>query len=242
MDFLESYFLDSPPLDACVPDGIEPVVGWRYWQAESGWLASLHRFKTWPAGRPLEARCPYAEAETHVGPSPGVECGCGLYAARDLATLRELANPDLDVALVVGEVALWGRVIPAELGYRGQFGYPRRLWVVRESVHTLEWLGALPLAIARNYGVPVELCDASWGMPEASLIPWPAKGPSAQERYAVVAFKEGIDRLACALQEGPDAYRAALERLAGPERDAALARQAFQRSLTPRGPGDVRTS
>ncbi|GAC1372911.1 MAG: hypothetical protein NVSMB32_16560 [Actinomycetota bacterium] len=206
-------------------------------------LASLHRFKTWPAGRALEARCPYAEAETHAGPSPGVDCGCGLYAALDLETLRELANPDLVVPRGVGEVALWGRVIPADLGYRAQFAYPRRLWVVRESVPALEWMGALPMALARNYGVPVDLCDASWAMPDGALSPWPVAGRFPEERSAIVAFKEGVDLLAAALQQGPDVYRAALGRLTGQEREATLARQGFQRSLTQRWPAsDLRTS
>lgn len=78
----------------CIPDGIEPIIGWRYWQSDGEWLCSLHRFKTWPAGQALQARCPYPD--THAGPSPDQACGCGLYAAPDLETLLELTNSELD--------------------------------------------------------------------------------------------------------------------------------------------------
>ena len=91
-----------------IPDGIEPLVGWRYWRADEGWLCSLNKFKTWPAGRPLRAQCTLAMDH---GPLPGEQCGCGIYAAIDLPTLKELVQPDLESPLVVGEVSLWGKVM-----------------------------------------------------------------------------------------------------------------------------------
>ena len=213
----------------CIPDGIEPIVGWRYWQSDGQWLCSLHRFKTWPAGQALRAGCPYPD--THGGPSPDQACGCGLYAALDLPTLRQATNADLESPLVVGEVALWGRVIPAELGYRAQFGYPRRLWVVRESIPVLDGLDEVPARLARRYRVPVELCDATWAVSAAVLNPWSTGARSAESRSAVVTFKAGVDRLARALLEGEDAYRTELDRLRADERAALLARQAFRDQL-----------
>jgi hypothetical protein len=66
--------------------------------------------------------------------------------------------------LVIGKVALWGRVIPAERGYRAQYGYPKRLWLVWESLEPLEQPGARRIELAAAYGVPVEFCDAEWAL------------------------------------------------------------------------------
>jgi hypothetical protein len=89
---------------------------------------------------------------THAVPDP--KCGCGLYAAR---TLQHLAGMPYhlyyeDEFVVLGEVALWGGVIPGTLGWRAQYGYPRRLLVPFEA-----WRLVKPLRDA--YGVPVELSN-----------------------------------------------------------------------------------
>ena len=77
---------------------------------------SQRRF-LWPVERPLRAVC------TGGGhPAPAGGCNCGIYGARDLETLRVhglCLSPD---PLVVGEVALWGRVISDERGHRAELG------------------------------------------------------------------------------------------------------------------------
>jgi hypothetical protein len=221
-------------LEFAVPDGIEPIVGWRYWRGEDlngrassrAWLASLNKFQTWPPGRALEARCSLEGG--HPDPPPGIACGCGIYAATDRATLQELANPDLQTPLVVGEVALWGRVVPAELGYRAQFAYPRRLWVVRESLAPTAWLDDLPAALAASYGVPVGSCDARWAVSVEAMTTWPMSPAASESRTAVVSFKRNIDRLAGALMEGEDAYRAELGRMLAEDETIGLARNALR--------------
>jgi hypothetical protein len=54
--------------------------------------------------------------------------------------------------MVAGEVLLWGKVIRGELGYRAQYGYPKRLCVVLRSA---ERKAKAADALAA-YGVPVE--------------------------------------------------------------------------------------
>ncbi|HEU5001318.1 MAG TPA: hypothetical protein VFW71_00875 [Actinomycetota bacterium] len=214
----------SDLLDLLAPDSIEPLVGWRYWRAEGGWLASLSRFKTWPPGAALEARCDLPENEAHPEPPPGINCPCGLYAAVDLPTLQDLAHPDLSQPLVVGEVALWGRVIPAARGFRAQFGIPRHLWLVKESLppqEPLGWPGDLPSTLARTYQVPVELCAADWAVsPEAHDL-WPSAQAERVERLAAHAFRDRWERLAAAKAAGEEAYRQEL---------AAFTRTSEQRS------------
>lgn len=216
------------PAELGIPDGIEPLVGWRYWRADEGWLCSLNKLKTWPARRPLVAQC---HLGMDHGPLPGEQCGCGIYAAVDLPTLKELVQPALDSPIVVGEVSLWGKVIPAELGYRAEFAYPRRLWVIDDSVATLDWLGDLPAAVAAQYQVPVASCEAAWAVGEEPGNPWPLEPRVSEIRAAVAAFKQGVDRLAAALAQGDEIYRAELARLRAQERTEAIARSAFQSSF-----------
>ena len=83
----------------------------------------------WPPGRVLKAVC------VEVGhPAPAERCNCGLYANPDLKALREhglCLAPDV---IVLGQVALWGKVIDDEPSLRAQFAYPARLSLVVDSL------------------------------------------------------------------------------------------------------------
>jgi hypothetical protein len=151
-----------------VPDLVEPVVGWRYWRLDRGRtrLASLTAHaEVWPVGRTFGAACRFArrdrsdaryqvvggfERARHGAPEEG--CTCGIYAARDLKTLRSKMLFGLGL-MVVGEVSLWGKVISATRGYRAQFAYPRRLYVVQR---TADWDQSSTVRALGVYGVPVE--------------------------------------------------------------------------------------
>jgi hypothetical protein len=135
-----------------VHDRSDPVLGWRYWQlsARSGNLRSVtQRRIEWPPHRGLRAHCTGAG---HSAPDPA--CDCGLYGARDLETLREHGLCLAPEVLVVGLVALWGRVIDDVAGWRGEFAYPARLSVVPELlVDATE--AELVERLRSSYGVPV---------------------------------------------------------------------------------------
>jgi hypothetical protein len=209
------------------PDGIEPIIGWRYWRADTGWLCSLNRLKTWPAGRALEARCSLSDAgASHEEPPPGERCGCGIYAATHLEILKEIVHPDLDSPLIVGEVALWGRIVPAQLGFRAQYAYPRRLWIIQESTTSQEALDGLLFGIAEMYRIPVEGCDAAWAVSTEEVNRWQHEPRVAEIRTAVSAFREVVERLAAALAQGEDAYREELARVHRQEWTHPLARSA----------------
>ena len=83
----------------------------------------------WPPGRVLKAVC------VEVGhPAPADRCNCGLYANPDLEALRQhglCLAPDV---IVLGQVALWGKVVVDEPCYRGEFAYPARLSLVVDSL------------------------------------------------------------------------------------------------------------
>lgn len=151
-----------------IPDAIEPIVAWRYWRlgAADGRLCSLTgRHQRWEPAQALEARCRFDAVDRsewryqlvsgfspdpHAAPHEG--CTCGLYAARSLDDLR--GQPLFGLSrMVVGQVALWGKVIPGQFGYRAQFAYPKRLCVfegvLRRDPGVLDALAA--------YDVPIEV-------------------------------------------------------------------------------------
>jgi hypothetical protein len=159
------------------PDYAEPVLGWRTWAAvEDGdglTLRSVVYESRWPPRERVRAVCAHRtrsrmlarllRVEGHE--APGERCECGIYAARtpDLALpyLGRLGLVRTAKAAVIGRVALWGRVIECERGWRGTFAYPTHLYLLRarlsrrERPHAHELAGALA-----SYGVPVEVAEA----------------------------------------------------------------------------------
>jgi hypothetical protein len=114
------------------PDAIEPVVGWRAWRVArvGGRLVLLSAVydEIWEPGRELAASC--HKGRDHTAPDP--QCTCGIYAAQEVieASRHRVGRNDPGVLdRVLGEVALWGRVVEGERGWRAAYAYPVRLWV-----------------------------------------------------------------------------------------------------------------
>jgi hypothetical protein len=106
----------------------DPIVAWRAWTLTGRADGTHLRLRPvagprlpWPPLRPARAAC--KQARLHRAPDP--QCSCGLHGTRDVEPLRHTKNPT-----VLGTVALWGRVIEHELGYRAEFAYPQRLRLV----------------------------------------------------------------------------------------------------------------
>lgn len=158
--------------DFSVPDTVGPLVGWRYWYVDRGRLRSLNglAYTPWPERQPLGAECRALAGHRRRAPADG--CRCGIYAASDLETLRRLVHPGLAGPLAVGEVSLWGRVVPGERGYRAQSAYPRRVWLVRESLMAGTDPEGECRALEEAYGVPVGVCSATWALAEENPEVW----------------------------------------------------------------------
>lgn len=120
-------------------------------------LRSLSQESFWPAREPLTAVCyllpsrldrRWADFEPHLAPRP--DCHCGVYAARNESDVHELLRARrhrwyyaAPVRVeVTGEVALWGKLIEHEQGYRAELAYPRRLIVPTSFCGYLEEPGA----------------------------------------------------------------------------------------------------
>jgi hypothetical protein len=122
-----------------------PVIGWRVWivtaTADGLRLGSVLHDEVWAPRTTALASCHrhddlFAEPmPPHPTPSP--ECGCGFHAARDavdvLAYLQGRAEP-ATVCRLVGEAALWGRLVETESGWRAEAAYPVRLYVADEAI------------------------------------------------------------------------------------------------------------
>jgi hypothetical protein len=147
-----------------VPDGVEPIVAYRMWTAESDLLLHSGYDATWPAGEWMVAAC----AGPHTAPNE--RCTCGLYSLREPDSLHtwinilfalnsepgapaptrgtEPSRPLEWPSPVVGKVHLAGKVIEHDDGYRA------------ERARLVEILPVEPFRrehelIAQRYGVPV---------------------------------------------------------------------------------------
>lgn len=154
-----------------VPDRITPIVGWRVWQVvgvhgkkrlasqhvtPSAWRdrSSVGRF-VWTPGKALRAVCEvpkhrHATCSCPIEPAPAASCSCGFYVARSLDLLPEdylRKRKRWEDPYVVGRVALWGKVIEHEDGWRGEYAYPQAIYLEPEDAELR--------ADLEVYGVPI---------------------------------------------------------------------------------------
>ncbi|MEO8476747.1 MAG: hypothetical protein ABI572_06810 [Actinomycetota bacterium] len=107
----------------------EPIVAWRSW-ALTGRGDGSHLLLRPVAGRahawrPREIATATCKRRGVLHEAPAIGCRCGLHASQTLDILRKTKCP-----AVLGRVALWGRVVEHELGYRARFAYPQRLRLI----------------------------------------------------------------------------------------------------------------
>lgn len=124
-----------------VSDYSTPIVGWRLWSMgydkDDGlkpYLSSIWQSARWPRHEPMVAHCLQVDTTNMhwmarwklpklcCVHSPTQRCKCGVYACSDPTAVH--VEPSRDVSLLVGRVALWGKVVRHERGYRAQYGYP----------------------------------------------------------------------------------------------------------------------
>ena len=133
----------------------EPLIAWRAWTLtggrRSGYLLRpiAGRANPWPRREPARATCWWPQRHA----SPDEACRCGLHAVSEERLLRWTRSP-----AVIGTVALWGRVIEHDFGYRAEFGYPQRLRLV---CHVCLW----------RYGLHQAECDVVVRMERGRLLP-----------------------------------------------------------------------
>jgi hypothetical protein len=135
-------------LTSSVPDVPGVCIGWRSWElvdtpAGKRLASPVLANVVWPPGSALAARCTAPRDGDHdTVPEPS--CSCGLYAVRDPTGVVGCADDG-----VVGCVALWGRVVKGEWGWRASYGFPLLL-LCSPRVYADVGRG-----LSETYGVPV---------------------------------------------------------------------------------------
>jgi hypothetical protein len=108
-------------------------------------LASASQPYRWPPRVALRATC--EKGTPHL--SPSTRCTCGIYAAREPELLLGFLPPPIrraatiitpavmgyETVLALGLVSVWGEVVEGELGWRGEFAYPREILVPAAVKH-----------------------------------------------------------------------------------------------------------
>lgn len=152
-----------------VPDGIEPMVGYRLWvYALGGRRAQLHSLRSLslivhPLGKSdwdgAASNWVFASCNICGHVQPNEDCTCGFYAVKLLSQLLPplpLRTPESGVdrgvesGVVLGRVELAGKIIEHEYGYRAERARIAELIPIRGTERTVMRLGArLGLPIGR---------------------------------------------------------------------------------------------
>lgn len=143
------------------PDLIEPFIGWKGLLADTeGGLWSPSVLTLWPVGEPLIATC-----QTGGRHEPPISsCHCGIYAVKTYEDLKShhyhwggplninTIGNDEGKVWVLAEIALYGRVTKARIGYKAARAAPQTIYV--SGMHLR--LGRL---IQERYGVDLGMID-----------------------------------------------------------------------------------
>lgn len=139
-----------------IPDMVGEVVAWRAWIIKAAptptgiALYSVTKDTLWPHDDWLLAEC--GKDHQQEGGIPGKKCSCGIYAAKTREQLISLnyGHYSKERNVVIGEVAMVGKVIPGSQGWRASKARVKSIMVPFEH-----WQMVNPLK--ETYNVPVEL-------------------------------------------------------------------------------------
>lgn len=156
---------------------MNPIIAYRIWKVSSeGRLSTAYRGNgKWPWMKPYLGWCDGGDRSffTHVTPTgtagktyydpprpdhdaPHFDCACGLYGYKSVKCLEQTFHTYSKGDCVLGRVALWGKIVEHEDGYRAEYGYPQVLYN-NDQQNTL--------VAAQKYGIdtaplPEEVKDA----------------------------------------------------------------------------------
>jgi hypothetical protein len=102
------------------------VVGWRSWRWNGRLLKGSFE-REWPSDL-MEAEC------VVCADPPGWDCPCGIYAMKQPRQVPDSKRG----SIIVGKVALWGRVVEHEDGYRASNARIAELWV--DDAQVARWI------------------------------------------------------------------------------------------------------
>lgn len=131
-----------------IPDKVTPVLGWRQWSLDryDRLRSPIYAPRAWMPQMRLEAVCANSALPRGTHVAPNEECRCGVYA-NNTAEQCVILMPSENA--LVGQVALWGKVVEHEDGFRAQYAYPVRLYAPVSISRQRQ------AALSVRYGIPV---------------------------------------------------------------------------------------
>lgn len=115
----------------------------RFWVSSNFLAEGTTTFFAWPSKEPPEGHTWIPEPVEHeLGP-----CECGVYVvdhAKDTSSYMQGKDR------VIVEIALWGQVVVAGKGARGQYAYPQKIYAAAQQAQQAA-------EIADTYGIPIEV-------------------------------------------------------------------------------------
>ena len=128
--------VDTTPKTLWSPTAVR---GLRVWSISHRGVLQGHGGFNWGPGT-NEARHEGQDPKEH-GLIPRSGCMCGFYA-REPSRFMERHMPRFHVRNAVGEVAMWGRVIEHDYGYRAQYARIERVLLTEYNEHVVARYGA----------------------------------------------------------------------------------------------------
>ena len=130
----------------------EAIIAWRVWRlitnGKSTILLSCATGEAWQAGVPMEAKEPLMVFQEHNG----------VHAFKEKTLPRDydygIENISYGEYILYGQVALWGKVIEHEDGYRAEFAYPTHIFMSKIDNAT-----KIAQSIRADYGCEVTVLD-----------------------------------------------------------------------------------
>lgn len=170
LDSWPVFYHRKPDFD--IPDGAtytQPILGWRIWRLrEDGGLDSVVYALRGP-WIPKTAHVAVCRPCTFGGhPMPQRGCTCGIYSLKEMSHVFWTINRHSssfasdpvgilpDTPGVLGLVYLWGNIVEGEDGYRAEYAYPAKLFIVDNDDNEDQIR-----AVAANFGIP---CDKFSGI------------------------------------------------------------------------------
>lgn len=131
-----------------------PIIAYRTWEVRNDVLfgVGMGAEVCWKPLTPLKARHVDGTTSSHPdNPCPYERCKCGIYALKTLAGVTEKSD-------VIGKVALWGKVIEHEHGYRAEYAYPLAFFVPKAPMPGFPVNTSMG-ELAKRYGITVEVME-----------------------------------------------------------------------------------
>src|SRR5438105_11494452 len=132
----------------------------------------------WSPKTPFRAECNCWPRSHRPDIAPNPDGWCGIYALKS----REDAQEYVEGGIIMAQVALWGRVIVHEYGYRAEFAYPQALYVPTHRRNGRDRIAKHYRTLAQAYAIevyPLSIFDQKRTTPKGVRQPRPTSNYSA---------------------------------------------------------------